>query len=224
MKTTLQLAGIVSLIALSYFLGELGYTVHVFRAPAVSAVVVASDKLNTDLNDLDGLIKQAYKVTHDSRVTLDNLNHAAIDERFYFEKQAPVLTTDVHNLLNTTEDTVHGLQSTQQATNIFLRELTSTVESTQPVIGHLDQVSVSANQSVQDFNKLLTDPQIGMITKNVQNITFTGAHMLSTADQVETKYTHSYLHPSTNPFVRTWQVASPYLGPSLTIAAKILPY
>jgi hypothetical protein len=46
--------------------------------------------------------------------------------------------------------------------------------------------------------------------------------MLFTFDAVETKATHDYLHPSKNPFVRTWKVFQPFLLPAAQIGGAVL--
>lgn len=100
-----------------------------------------------------------------------------------------------------------------------LQTADSVIGSAQLLVGHLDAVAASSNETVKHFDALLTDPSVVLTMGNVSRITATSEHMLVTADAVETKATQTYLHPSTNPLHRTWQYLSPFLLPAAQIGA-----
>lgn len=48
-------------------------------------------KLDPALDELPSVVSEAYSVEHNARLSLDNVNKAAIDERMYFERDLPPL-------------------------------------------------------------------------------------------------------------------------------------
>lgn len=73
--------------------------------------------------------------------------------------------------------------------------------------------------SLDKTNAILDNPFIAPTIQNVSESTGTLNHMLFTFDQVETKGTHDYLHPSKNPFARAWKNTEPFLLPAAKIGA-----
>jgi hypothetical protein len=63
--------------------------------------------------------------------------------------------------------------------------------------------------------------KMGPVLDNAAADEATAGSMLKTADAVEKKATASYLHPSRNPFVRTWRAASPFILPAAEIAGAL---
>lgn len=117
-------------------------------------------------------------------------------------------TADVHPLL---------LSATSATNNLLPIEANAA-----QLVDHLDTESA---MSFADANALLTNPSVPKILANVAGMTDSGNKMLFTFNEVETKATHNYLHPSPNPFVRTWQNISPYALPAFQIggaAATVL--
>jgi hypothetical protein len=90
-----------------------------------------------------------------------------------------------------------------------------------PMVSQYTEIGTNVNtllkkQAVSDFVD-----NLGPLSKNFVAISGTGEHMLQTGDQVETKATYTYLHPSKNPFVRTWNIANPFLAAGAKISAAI---
>jgi hypothetical protein len=130
----------------------------------------------------------------------------------------------------------------------LLESLKKSSDAIPPAIGHIDEVADEAtdmmNQSTNGIVPLLmayTDiatnvngylrrkavsdfvDNLGPLSTNAVAISGTGSHMLVTADQVETKATYTYLHPSPNPWVRTWNAAEPWLQIGAQGLVKIAP-
>lgn len=60
------------------------------------------------------------------------------------------------------------------------------------------------------LNDLLKRKAVADLLDNLAGITGKANHMVDVGDQVETKFTYSYLHPSKNPWVRTGNAIKPY--------------
>lgn len=202
---------------------EVVYSIDRFRNAVVKTTPALVQKMDTDLDELHSILTQTYKITSDTRLTLDNVNKAAIDERFYFEKQVPLVTADVRNLIQTSDATIAGLQTISPRVGTLLDTANQTVAGIQPTEKSATDALVGLHTSLDLFNTTLSDPNIKTTMFNVAGITQSANHMLLTADQVETKATHSYLHPSTNPVHRTWDYLSPFLVPAATVASRIIP-
>lgn len=217
------------LVALTVLVCEMVVSVFQFQKDAPTLV----RKMDASLDQTNAILKQTYKITTDTRVTLDNLNKAAIDERFYFEKTVPGLSTDVSNLLQTTNSTVAGLQLSTNAVSAqtirTLGTVSTLLDTTNTTIAGLQPTESAATDSLfklqttlSTVNGLLADPNIKTTMFNIAAMTDSGNRMLSTADKVETKATHNYLYPSTNPFVQTWRFVSPFLVPTAQITGALL--
>lgn len=48
-----------------------------------------------DMNEVNSVVSEAYGAEHDARLSLDNVNKAAIDERMYFERDLPPLMNSI---------------------------------------------------------------------------------------------------------------------------------
>lgn len=94
----------------------------------------------------------------------------------------------------------------------LFNDLDSAIVGAKPVEDGLTRLSL-------DFDAIALNPDIPEIVRNFAAALASLGHMLSTADAVETKATHDYLHPSKNPLVRTWKVAEPFLLPFAQIGA-----
>ena len=87
---------------------------------------------------------------------------------------------------------------------------------------------VALNKTTTDLDSLATDSHVRAFIANLEPlsnnavaITGTSAHMLSTADAVETHYATPILHPSHNPFIHSWQTISPFAVAGAKIAATV---
>lgn len=116
-------------------------------------------------------------------------------------------------LLNETTARVHDLAKLEGTANQFVADLD----------GESDMLLTSANGTLVRVNGLVANPEIPRILTNVNGMTDSLNGMLATGRAVEDKATHGYLHPSHNPFVRTWQVASPFALPAAQIGAALIP-
>jgi hypothetical protein len=63
-------------------------------------------KLNPSLDQLRADLEEGYSVEHDARLGLDNVNKAAIDERFYFERDLPPLMASIQKDVDDAGDTL----------------------------------------------------------------------------------------------------------------------
>lgn len=96
-------------------------------------------KLDPAIDKLPDVVDEAYGVEHDARLSLDNVNKAAIDERFYFERDLPplmdALKVDVVDL----GDTLTAAKTTIADPNLkrFLAESADTMGSWKGISGDL---------------------------------------------------------------------------------------
>lgn len=116
---------------------------------AQHAVAIEQDTDDT-VNELRGSVP---KVIHDTRLTLDNANKAAIDERMYFEQEVPGLMARVNTAVDQGTHTLAAYQATGEA-------LTAATERLQPV-------EDNASASFRDLHTLLTSPDIVGAAKNL---------------------------------------------------------
>lgn len=56
--------------------------------------------LDPSIESLHADLQEGYKVEHDARLSLDNVNKAAIDERMYFERDLPPLMNSIQKDLD----------------------------------------------------------------------------------------------------------------------------
>lgn len=130
------------------------------------------------------------------------------------DTQEQNLFLDIHSTLAESRDTVADIGTTAQSAS-------RTLDSFQPIAGHLDQATVTGYETLARVEVLVNDPSWLETVRNVDAMTKTTDQMLDTANQVETKATHDYLHPSKNPFVRSWQIAKPFVVPSIQIGGAV---
>jgi hypothetical protein len=194
------------------------------------------DTLNQDCGTIKnihpcGTLADVAKTLNTARGTMGQIEVAARhvnQSQAVLDAQERGLFADLHETMlygNGTlvalNQTATGLAGTAQQATDLLKTTNGVVSSAEPLVGHLNDVTISANTSVLEFNKLLGDQSIPAITKNLADITGTGGHMLATADAVETKATYSYLHPSHNIFVRAEQATRPFWVPAAQIGAAV---
>jgi hypothetical protein len=166
-------------------------------------------KLNTDLDKAgtveDGATQTLYNVNRPCGTVGGTL--------------APCGTlADVNKLMNTGRGTLGQLEI---AANHEDRNLTTLDNQENTLFTDFHATLGTADAGLTRFNFLMNDPSILQTEQNVAAISGTGAHMLFTFDQVETKATQNYLHPSPNPFKRTWQTVSPFMLPVAQIGAAV---
>jgi ABC-type transporter Mla subunit MlaD len=109
-------------------------------------------------------------------------------------------------------DTANTATQTVKQANADLQLVSSSIPDLKPLVFQLQKNGASLQTATDALNMRLRDPHVDNLMAHLDEISGTGESMLDTANQVETKATKSYLHPSKNPFVRTWTVAEPWLN------------
>lgn len=139
--------------------------------------------------------------------TADNLN----DEISTFRK-----TTDSLNQL------VENANPVLVSAKTAIDSLPPAIKSTQDTITSLQKPIDDSSHLISDVDKRVSDPHVQVLMENLSGISVSGNHMLQTADQVETKATKGYLHPSHNPFKKIFGPIVPILIAGAKIASSIL--
>lgn len=145
---------------------------------------------------------------------------------------AKTFGTDSHRTIRELDYPIlqFGLTSKKEADSIdgwnlkfgkAIDDLDVTINTANTVVGKIIPIETATTESVNRFNAMMADPKlaimethIGGILKNVDGITYT-------TNAVFTKATHSYLNPSHNPFVRGYQVISPFLIPAAQVGGAV---
>lgn len=123
-----------------------GASVFVLLLQVSSAVKRADAGVNGVIVHLEGVLDRSGKLIDDARLSADNLNKAAIDERFYFEHQMPVLMEQAHVILGNVQTATADLDP-------LLQETTARTKALAPI-------EVSATDLFVAANKMVSDPQI----------------------------------------------------------------
>lgn len=141
-----------------------GASLFVLLLQISSTVKHADDELNGTFSQLNGAIAQVQttavlsgKLVNDARLSADNLNKAAIDERFYFERQLPALMDQAHGILASVQTATADLDP-------LLVETTARTRALGPIEG-------SAAQLVADADVTVRDPRIGASLGNLETST-----------------------------------------------------
>jgi hypothetical protein len=156
-----------------------------------AALSIAQHSVNV-ARDLDDTVKDVHKsvvlvpkVLNDTRLTLDNANKAAIDERMYFEQEVPGLMARVNLVVDQSRGTLAAYQQTGEA-------LTAAAQGLQPV-------EDNAALSLAQLDNVLADPDIKAMLANTATasgtVADTAKHLDGTAADVQ-QAVHGYLHPS----------------------------
>lgn len=191
MKTLIDILKAVALVCFS----ALCISLIGFAHYAQSSV----SKLNTVLDTSNKTVLLANKAINDSRLTLDNLNKAAIGERRYFESELPSLMTDMHNTILSANATITGLQETEHHLNATLDATSATVTGMQPVEAHLDTTLSHTEATVDSLNVLVSNPAITKSLVNIETATAAGALATQHAEGILAdgkEKADQYTHPS----------------------------
>jgi hypothetical protein len=126
-----------------------------------SAVKHADAALGGSFTQLNQAIAQVQKtaelggkLVNDARLASDNLNKAAIDERFYFERQLPGLMDQAHGILGNVQTATADLHP-------LLEETTARTKALAPI-------EVYAAQLLADVDVSARDPRIGVSLGNLE--------------------------------------------------------
>lgn len=202
-KNALEIAKVSSLLAFVFLCVSLGIT---------------SLRLGTTIKKANGTLDQAsstlltiHKLTNDARLTLDNVNRAAIDERFYFEKEMPGIVGNVQNVLNDTHRLLVSANDATQSLNASQVKVTqasvAVLDTTRETIGHVDLVLGQADVDLanlevaeKDLDKVINSPDIVGTLHNINETTASGSRTMS---DIETEV-HKITHPKPVIVVINW--------------------
>jgi hypothetical protein len=128
-----------------------------------SAVKHADTALAGMFRQLNGAISQVQttaelggKLVNDARLSADNLNKAAIDERFYFERELPGLIAQAHGILA-------NIQTATADLHPLLEETTARTRALKPL-------EENAAELVKDLDVTARDPHIAASLVNLEEL------------------------------------------------------
>lgn len=120
-------------------------------------------------------------------------------------------------------ETLDSARGTFDQATETLKQVNSKQTGITPLMASYAAIATNVNGYLE--RKAISDfvNNLGPLSANAVAISGTGAHMLLTADQVETKATYTYLHPSPNPWIRTWNAAEPWMQIGAQGLVKLAP-
>ena len=136
------------------------------------------------------------------RLTLDNANKAAIDERIFLEQTQPIEVANLNRILSSANTLLRTSNRNEQLlsdqASVAIQAGTDAVKNLEPLEDHLSAASTSLdtsiqsiNLSVKDIDTLVTNPANIQTLNNVQSGT---AALAATAKDGQ-QWVHSALHP-----------------------------
>ena len=189
------------------------------------AIVSTTVALNTTLDKSTTLITKAGGVADSLQGTVQIMDSTLLSINRPCVPGPCGLLSDTAKTLNTVRGTFGQIEVAANHENKNLTKLdeqeAQLFSDTHKVLSGVADDELAAKQSIKELNDLLASPDLLAAVHNSNNISGSLAHMLQTGDAVETKASQSYLHPSKNPFLRTWQVASPFAVAGAKIAATV---
>lgn len=189
MNTVTNVAKCLMFMAIAFFFSVAGYSL----LTGVQAIKATQTKINEVLDNSNtalleinkpktGVIAQTYEVLHDARLTLDNANKAAIDERLFLEKQQPLEIEKLNAILTTTNYSINKLSSN---TSTVLHTVNDDALT-------LNETMNKATITLQSANELINNKNIPITLANIQATTASTAAITQDTQQAW----HKYLHPS----------------------------
>ncbi len=168
-------------------------------------------KVNSNLDEVHLVLDGSNKLIYASRKAVDNINLAAVDERFYFEKQVPVLTgqvtgvlTGVQTLLGSVTQTTQALTSNQnQITSqsvVVLKSANEAVRGIAPLEVQAQQNLLVLQASESSLNALVSDPHL---MSTLSHIDSTSAHLDATTGDVQIEV-HNITRPRHTLSIFNW--------------------
>ena len=111
--------------------------------------------------------RETERLVHDARLTLDNVNKAAIGERLYFDETAPSVQATILNANKQIDTLAMNTYALEKQMNATLKTAQTTIEGVQPVESGLTK-SIDATWksldftlgSVQDVSKQLSSAAV----------------------------------------------------------------
>ena len=220
MNRTLQTILAICLLIATGFLSWALYQVGV----AAKSIPVTESKIldsvtavTKRISGQDGTLAELDKSILAAKSVLVHIDLVAAHEDRQiprYDAYAQQTVSDIHGMTqaftgtaNAATETAHSASSTFQAASDALK----------PVPALL----ASGTDAENSFNVLLKRKALADAIDNVDRITGTSEDMLMVADQVERKATASYLHPSKNPWARTWNAVNPFIVAGAKVTAAI---
>lgn len=203
MNTVTNIAKSLMFAAIALFFGALTYGVFV----GINAAKSTQAKVNTTLDSLNtvatnanvalveinkpktGVIAQTYDVVRDTRLTLDNANKAAIDERLFLEKTQPEEMGKLNAILDSTNGLLHATSNSIGVISVHTDTVLHSVN--QDAIA-LHSTLDEATGTLHSANALVADKSIPATLQNIQQTTESTAAMVK---DTQTAW-HKFLHPS----------------------------
>jgi hypothetical protein len=233
--TILTVAGVLACLLLFQASNFVYYSSKDSHAIAIR-VEDTFDTLNADCGkpgDLHpcGTLADIAKTMNTIRGTFGQIELAANHENknlSTLDAQEAQLFADTRVTMAAGRTAVASVSGTAEAATTTLQTLNTTVQDFQPLVGHFGDVAVSLNDltlsatgTVTRVNEGLDSPATHAMTQHFLNTLTSVDTMAAITAQVETKATHDYLHPSTNPGVRMWQGLKPFIVPTIQIGGAV---
>lgn len=220
MPRALDIAKIVALwaigllaVALVGLAVTVGLAVHSLSAKA-SATLAGIDKtvgtVNTTVSSLNqtltainqpkyGVVAMLNDDLRNLRLTLDNANKAAIEERFFLEKTQPEEVAKLNTVINSSNELI---QSTTKNEKVLTDAALGAVQTTNVAVTALIPVENNLAKVTLDLDTLVNDPSNKQTIKNVQTGT---AALAATAHEGE-EWFHGILHPTWPSRIKSWTI------------------
>ena len=202
-QTVLDTAKVSGLFAVCTLCIFLCWVIYPLRQTAV--------KVNSNLDEVHLVLEGSDKLVYASRKAVDNVNLAAVDERFYFEKQVPVLTgqvtgvlAGVQTLLGSVTQTTQALTSNQNRITsqsvVVLKSANEAVRGIAPLEVQAQQNLLALQASESSLNALLSDPHVMSTLSHVDS---TSAHLDATTGDMQIEV-HNIVRPRKSLSVFNW--------------------
>jgi hypothetical protein len=168
--------------------------------------------------------------------TLNAVNHPCAPGPCGLLANANKVTTKIGDIVVTSQMQVRQTDKLVSAAVTSIQESTKHIDKTsdaatkliadtdveiKPVIENTNKEIIALGETNGDINTFLKSKYLFDSEDHIANIIANGDKMVAIGEQVEDKATHSYLHPSKNPFVRTWNVVNPFLVSGAKITAAV---
>jgi len=149
------------------------------------------------------------------------------------DRQERALFDGLSGTISDARETIRGAQGLTSDVSVTLGGVNDTLGATRTALGAIADDGVSLRKRIDDpqIDALLRSmrgridaPQIDALLRNFNTTTAHVASMSGTADQVFTKATKSYLHPSKHRIVRAAHAAEPYVPLTVkTLSCALVP-
>jgi hypothetical protein len=150
---------------------------------------------------------QAQKVLMNARLSLDNVNKAAIDERLYLERALPETMSHVNDLLIAAKDSTSALQQTEGSARNLLDEATLRVRDLEPLEQSATSLLSHSSDAIKHADDLASDPHVKAALVNIDSASLSVAdaakHLDGTAEDTQVAV-HKFLHPSWGARIVNW--------------------